>query len=98
MVQGFTFEDSHSMTYTERYLFRPSPDGDNAKTFYDMFLYKNPGLQKVLRFKLHSWGVQTMEKLAEQEHKFLLKKSELMQKTDELKNKIVNSVNVSINK
>lgn len=28
-----------------------------------MFIYKNPGLKKYIRFKLHGWGVQTMEAL-----------------------------------
>ena len=28
-----------------------------------MFLYKNPGIKKYLRYKLHCWGVQTLEQI-----------------------------------
>lgn len=28
-----------------------------------MFLYKNPGIKKYLRYKLHGWGVQTLEQI-----------------------------------
>lgn len=46
--------------YTEHYVYKQD-DKDVGKTVYNMFLYKNPGLKKMLRFKLHSWGVQTLE-------------------------------------
>jgi hypothetical protein len=32
-----------------------------------MFIYKNPGLKKMLRFKLHNWGVQTLESIIKKE-------------------------------
>ena len=43
-----------------------------------MFLYKNPGIKKLLRFKLHSWGVQTLEGI--------------IKKEDELKEKLRESI------
>jgi flagellar capping protein FliD len=43
-----------------------------------MFLYKNPGIKKMLRFKLHSWGVQTLEGI--------------IKKEDELKEKLRESI------
>lgn len=33
-----------------------------------MFIYKNPGLKKMLRFKLHNWGVQTLESIIKKEN------------------------------
>ena len=32
-----------------------------------MFLHKNPGLKKYLRYKCHSWGVQTLEQIVKKE-------------------------------
>jgi hypothetical protein len=58
-VQGFTFEKEQQPIYTEHYIYKQDGD-DNNKTVYNMFLYKKPGFQKFLRFKLHNWGVQTM--------------------------------------
>jgi len=53
-----------------------------------MFLYKNPGLKKMLRFKLHSWGVQTLEGIIKKEKELAEKlKGEFMEKKEELKMK-----------
>lgn len=49
-----------------------------------MFLYKNPGLKKMLRFKLHAWGVQTLENI-------IKKELELKAKIQESKDKILES-------
>ena len=59
-VQGFTFEKESENVYTEAYVYKQD-DKDHSKTIYNMFLYKSPGLKKVLRFKCHTWGVQTLE-------------------------------------
>lgn len=80
-VEGFTYENQSDPAYTERYIYKQEED----KTIYDMFLYKNPGLKKLIRFKCHGWGVQTMEgiiktqielekKLQEGTHKIIEKK------------------------
>ena len=77
---------------------------DTTQTLYDMFLYKNPGLKKMLRFKLHSWGVQTLEgiikkenelkeKLREKKEAFLKEKDALIEKKD----KIVHEMETKIN-
>ena len=58
-VQGFTFEKESDNVYVEHYVYKEDTK-DSSNTVYDMFLYKNPGFQKFLRFKLHNWGVQTM--------------------------------------
>ena len=55
-VFGYTFEAQNQTSYTERYVFKESKNNAD-KTTYDMYLYKNPGLKKILRFKLHNWGV-----------------------------------------
>jgi hypothetical protein len=55
-VQGFTFEKESDNVYTECYVYKQDTQ-DATKTIYSMFLYKNPGLKKLLRFKLHNWGV-----------------------------------------
>lgn len=60
-VRGYTFETDESKSFTEHYVYRREQDGSTEKTLYDMFLYKNPGLKKMLRYKLHAWGVQTTE-------------------------------------
>jgi hypothetical protein len=69
-----------------------------------MFLYKNPGLKKMLRFKLHSWGVQTLEgiikkenelkeKLREKKEAFLEKKEAFIEKKDKIVLGMENKIN-----
>lgn len=75
-VSGFTFEAREDIAYVEHYVYKKK-EGDTKdtteKTLYDMFLYKNPGLKKLLRFKLHNWGVQTMESIIKKEQEITLK-------------------------
>ena len=66
-VRGYTFEDDEAKAYVEGYVYKGGNGPDSGKTLYDMFLYKNPGLKKMLRFKLHNWGVQTMEGIIKKE-------------------------------
>lgn len=53
-----------------------------------MFLYKNPGLKKMLRFKLHNWGVQTLEGIIKKEkeisEKLKVTKDALVEKKEAL--------------
>ncbi len=65
-VRGYTFETEKDNAYVEHYVYKQDGE-DTGKTLYDMFLYKNPGLKKILRFKLHNWGVQTMEGIIKKE-------------------------------
>ena len=73
-----------------------------------MFLYKNPGIKKMLRFKLHSWGVQTMEGIIKKENELKEKlkdsirekKEALIEKTEALiekKDKIVHDMESKFN-
>lgn len=54
-----------------------------------MFLYKNPGLKKMLRFKLHGWGVQTLEGIIKKELEFKAKILESKEKLMESKEKLM---------
>ena len=86
-VQGFTFEKESDISYTESYTYKKDSH-DATKTIYNMFLYKNPGLKKFLRFKCHSWGVQTLEQLVKKELEIKTKlregKEMIIEKTEKL--------------
>lgn len=90
-VSGFTFETREDQAYVEHYVYKKKqddPTDTTEKTLYDMFLYKNPGLKKLLRFKLHNWGVQTMESIIKKEQEIArqiqLKKEKLLEAKDEV--------------
>lgn len=98
-VEGFTFEKEDQPMYSERYTYKED-DSDSTRTAYDMFLYRKPGLQKIIRYKCHSWGVQTLtnlikadielkEKLKVTKEQIIEKKEQLIEQTDKLKKKVV---------
>ncbi len=80
-VQGFTFEKEEDNVYSEHYVYKQD-DKDAGKTVYNMFLYKNPGFKKMLRYKLHGWGVQTLESIIKKEQEF---KAKIEQGKDKIK-------------
>ncbi len=53
-MQGFTFEKPSDTKYSEHYIYKQSLDN---KINYDMFLFRDPGLKRVIRHKAHQWGV-----------------------------------------
>ncbi|CDW87270.1 UNKNOWN [Stylonychia lemnae] len=94
-VQGFTFETENQNVYTECYCYKQD-DKDSQKTIYNMFLYKNPGLKKMLRFKLHNWGVQTLENIIKKDHDLIAKLKDSKDKMIEKKDKIIKEGQVII--
>jgi hypothetical protein len=95
-VEGYTFEKEQQPIYIEHYSYKQDGEG---KTAYNMFLYKKPGFQKFLRYKLHNWGVQTMtglvkadlelkQKLKEKKEQLLETKEKLIEKKDKIKEKV----------
>ena len=64
-MHGFTFEKETDNAYVEHHCYKANGKDSNL-THYEMVLYKNPGLKKFLRFKLHNWGVQTMTQIIKQ--------------------------------
>ena len=87
-VRGYTFEEPTDKAYVEHYIYKQGNGTDAEKTLYDMFLYKNPGIKKFLRFKCHNWGVQTLEALLKKElelkEKLRERKVALLEATDKL--------------
>jgi hypothetical protein len=49
-MQGFTFEKPSDTKYSEHYIYQQSIDN---KINYDMFLFRDPGLKRVIRHKAH---------------------------------------------
>jgi hypothetical protein len=90
-VSGFTFETKEDIAYVEHYVYKQnlSDDKSTETTLYDMFLYKNPGIKKILRYKLHSWGIQTMESIIRKEQELAKALSERKDQLIEVKDKIV---------
>ena len=59
-VNGFMFETKQDETYSEQFVYSKQTDG---KVTYDMFLFKSPGLMKILRYRMFNWGISNMQTL-----------------------------------
>lgn len=94
-VRGFTFESESENIYTECYEYRQDKN-DVSRTHYQMLLYKNPGLKKMLRFKLHNWGVQTLEGIIKKEQEYKAKAKELLKEGGEKLDKGIEKVKESV--
>ena len=94
-VHGFSFEKETDPVYFEHYSYKENTK-DMNKTHYEMLLYKNPGMYKLLRFKLHTWGVQTMTQLISKEkevqERLMEKKSKMMEEVMEKGGKLKDQV------
>jgi hypothetical protein len=53
-MHGYTFEDPSDTVYSEHYIYKC----ENDHTSYNMYLFRDPGLKKLMRHKMHMWGVQ----------------------------------------
>lgn len=103
-VRGFTFETKEDQAYVENYVYKQGNGEQSGETLYDMFIYKNPGLKKMLRFKLHNWGIQTLESIIKKENEFKeklrelqMKKEAIIEKTDKIVNETKEKVTQKIN-
>ena len=59
-LHGFTFENPQAEQYSEHFVYRLN---DQGNVNYDMFLFQDPGIRRVLRFKMHNWGVANLTKI-----------------------------------
>ena len=48
-VHGFMFEKPQDEIYSEQFVYRGRADG---KVNYDMFLFRDPGLMRIMRYKM----------------------------------------------
>lgn len=98
-VRGYTYESDVDKAFVENYVYKKAGDSaeDAEKTVYDMFLYKNPGLKKILRFKCHNWGIQTMESIIKKENELKQKLIEKKEALLEAKDKFVHDMEDKFN-
>ena len=70
-VHGFMFEKKQDEIYSEQFVYRGRADG---KVNYDMFLFRDPGLMRIMRYKMFQWGIGSMQKIIDARVKLITKK------------------------
>jgi len=84
-LSGFTFERKTDEAYSENYTYSEQADQQSVK--YDMYLFRDPGVRRLLRYRMFYWGIDTLKKkvcrLMEAQETLKNKKGKLMEKAAE---------------
>lgn len=78
-MHGYTFEHPKDKVYSEHYTY----ECQGEETRYNMYLFRDPGLKKMLRSRIHNWGVQNTVKLIETRQMLSEKKDMAVEKMTE---------------
>ena len=88
-LKGYTFEKKEDTDYSEHFVYTES--ADKKSVAYDMYLFRDPGLKRILRYRMFNWGIGSLQKIIDTKHKLVaqkLKAAELLKtKKEELKAK-----------
>jgi hypothetical protein len=60
-LQGFTFEKASDQKHSEHYTYQQNLADGSIN--YEMDLFREPGLKRLIRGKLHALGVESLTKL-----------------------------------
>jgi hypothetical protein len=62
---------------------------DAQKTIYNAYLYKSPGFRKLIRYKAHHWGVETLSVIMNTQRKLIEQSKLAKEKTKEKKDQVI---------
>ena len=84
-LRGYTFEFKTDSAYSEHFVYEEKAD---KSVKYDFYMFRDPGLKRILRYRMFNWGISSLNKIIEQSQKLQKKKLEAQEKAQEmLKNK-----------
>ena len=70
-LKGYTFEKKTDESYSEHFVY--SEQADKKSVNYDMYMFRDPGLKRILRYRMFNWGVSSLQKIIDQSRKLKLK-------------------------
>ena len=59
-MKGFTFEKKTDEAYSEHFVY--SERAEKAVN-YDFYMFRDPGLKRILRYRMFSWGVSSLQSI-----------------------------------
>ena len=77
VLKGFTFEEKEDVDYSEHFVYQEQ--ADKKSVAYDMYLFRDPGLKKILRYRMFNWGIGSLQKIIDTKHKLIKKQFEATQ-------------------
>ena len=96
-LKGYTFENKTDGSYSEHFVYQQQADKTVA---YDFYMFRDPGLKRILRYRMFNWGIQNLNKIIETSQKLKKKQQEakelLITKKDALKEKLISKKKTSV--
>ena len=87
-LKGFTFEFKTDESYSEHFVYTEKAD---KSVNYDFYMFRDPGLKRILRYRMFRWGISNLNSIMEASRKLKQKQLEaklkLQAKKEELKDK-----------
>ena len=56
-LKGYTFEKKTDEAYSEHFVYSEQAD---KSVNYDMYLFRDPGLKRILRYRMFMWGIDSL--------------------------------------
>ena len=53
-LKGYTFEKKTDQAYSEHFVYQEKA---SKQVNYDMYMFRDPGLKRILRYRMFNWGV-----------------------------------------
>ena len=72
-LRGYTFEFKTDEAYSEHFVYEERAD---KSVKYDFYMFRDPGLKRILRYRMFNWGISSLNKIIEQSQKLQKKKQE----------------------
>lgn len=57
-LKGYTFEKKTDESYSEHFVYAEQAD---KSVNYDFYMFRDPGLKRILRYRMFSWGISSLQ-------------------------------------
>ena len=59
-LKGYTYEKKTDESYSEHFVYNERTD---SNVNYDFYMFRDPGLKRILRYRMFSWGVSSLQSI-----------------------------------
>ena len=77
-LRGYTFEKKEDEAYSEHFVY--SEQADKQSVNYNFYMFRDPGLKRILRYRMFRWGIASLDQIIETSKKLQQKKIETAEK------------------
>lgn len=69
-LKGYTYEKKTDEAYSEHFVYQQQAD---RTVNYEMLVFRDPGLKRILRYRMFNWGIGSLDSIMAKSAKLLKK-------------------------